>query len=248
MTDRWPSSVPRRGFLGRLLGGSLAAAAGSLGATPLLAQTEDDAAGGGAEHVAMLGAAAAPSDTDMSWVARITADRRIVFDAAQVEEGIVLHHARTTLTNFAEVEHTTDADWSMVVTIRHAAIPMVLNDAMWAKYAFLGKSTKLKDPASGKRPARNPFLNANVGKDDRYAMIWPDGGLDTLVRRGVIVLGCGLALRRLSGELAGDTKQDAKAVHQEVLTSLVPGVYVMPSGIFGTVRAEEAGCRFFKSS
>jgi len=251
MSKPFSSEVPRRRFLARLLGSSLAAAAGGLSASPLLADSRATAHSSdraASEVTGMLDPSGEAVPPDMSWVERIAAPRRIVFDAAQLDEGSVLHHARVTLANYAEVERTTDADWSMVITIRHHAIPMLANDAMWSKYPFIGKSTELKDAATGKRAARNPFLNANVGKDDKYSLIWPDGGLDTLMRRGVVVLGCGLALRRLAGELAKDTKQDAKVVHTELLANVLPGVYVMPSGVFATVRAQEAGCRLFKSS
>jgi intracellular sulfur oxidation DsrE/DsrF family protein len=251
MSDESLSTLRRRGVLGRLLSSSIAVAAGTLPAAPLLAESRrrDEAAGGlESAHAALIREAAGAADTDMSWVPRITAPRRVVFDCAEIEEGVALHHARITLANYAEIEKTTDADWSVVLTIRHAAVPMLANDVLWGKYVHLGKSTRLKDPATGKRAMRNPFLNANVRESDRYALIWPDGGLDTMVQRGAIVLACGMALRRLSRELADDTKQEPKAVHQEVLANLVPGVYVMPSGIFATVRAQEAGCRLFKSS
>ncbi|MCU0621766.1 MAG: hypothetical protein MUC69_09705 [Gemmatimonadales bacterium] len=243
MTQDDPSQLPRRRAIGHLVGGSLAAAIGLRPEPPLPAAPPD------LEHLAAIRHGVAPVMVpDMSWLQRIDRPRRAVFDCAEIEEGVALHHVRVALAHYAEVEHTTDADWSVVLTIRHAAVPMLLNDAMWAKYPFLGRSTELKDPASGKRPARNPFLNANVRPDDRYGLIWPDGGLDTLVRRGVIVLACGMALRRLAGELARDTKRDRDAVHEEVLANLLPGVYVLPSGIFATLRAEEAGCRYFKSS
>jgi hypothetical protein len=251
MFDESPSTLRRRGFLGRLLGGSIAVAAGTLPAAPLLAESRprvDATDGSESAQAALMREGAGAADADMSWVPRITAPRRVVFDCAEIEEGVVLHHARTTLANYADVERTTDADWNVVLTIRHAAVPMLAHDVLWGKYAHLGKSTRLRDPATGKRATRNPFLNANVRETDRYALIWPDGGLDTLVRRGAIVLGCGLALRRLARELSEDTKQDPKLVHAELLANLVPGAYVMPSGIFATLRAEDAGCRMFKSS
>lgn len=250
MSSTPSAHLPRRRAIGHLVGGSLAAALGSLPAAPLLAEAAGPSAlPRGAGHLdAIRDGDAAGAPPDMSWLQRIDRPRRAVFDCAEIEEGVALHHVRVALAHYAEVEHATDAEWSIVLTIRHDAVPMLLNDAMWAKYPFLGRSTALKDPASGKRPARNPFLNANVRPDDRHGLIWPDGGLDTLVQRGVIVLACGMALRRLAGELARDTKRDPKAVHEEVLANLVPGVYVLPSGIFATLRAEEAGCRFFKSS
>ena len=65
---------------------------------------------------------------------------------------------------------------------------MVLGDAVWAHYDFIGKKiTKLKDPTTGEWARRNPFLNAKAG--DKHALIWPDGGLDSLIGRGAIVLG-----------------------------------------------------------
>ena len=173
MSDESPSTLRRRGFLGRLLGGSIAVAAGTLPAAPLLGESRRrDGAAGGVEsaHAALIREEAGAADVDMSWVTRITAPRRIVFDCAEIEEGVALHHARITLANYAEIEKTTDADWSVVLTIRHAAVPMLANDVLWGKYAHLGKSTRLRDPATGKRATRNPFLNANVRESDRYAL------------------------------------------------------------------------------
>ena len=69
---------------------------------------------------------------------------------------------------YAEVYGAKEADMSAVLVIRHAAIPMVLNDEMWRRLnvakelasAPEGSRVVLKDPASGELPTRNPFLNA----------------------------------------------------------------------------------------
>ena len=231
MTDSPDAPSPRRTFLGKVAGTAAVLAAGSVLPAELRAAVPRSAA-----------RAAPPGDWDMSWVDRITGDHRQVFDAPAIGEADALHQARTWIAGFKEVYGTPDADMHGVLVFRHKAIPMVVNDAMWAKY-HLGKANEQKDPASGKPAERNPFLNSNGGPKDKYGLIWPDGGLDTLITRGQVVLACNMALRFMSGEVARKAKLEAKAVYTELRANLVPGVTLMPSGIFAVTRAQEAGCR-----
>lgn len=119
---------------------------------------------------------------------------------------------------------------------------------MWDRYE-LGKRTKVKDPASGKDARRNPFLNANDAGDDKNSLIWPDGGLDTLVRRGAVVLVCNMALNAFASSVI--EKKD-QVDHAEAMTrakaGLLPGTVLVPSGIFGVARAEEAGCHYIRAT
>ncbi len=229
MTSSSDAPSPRRAFLGKVAGTAAILAASSVVPAELRAMTPS-------------ARPLPPGDWDMSWVDRITGDHRQVFDAPEISEGDALHQARVWLAGFQEVYATTDADMHGVLVFRHKAIPMVVNDAMWAKYR-LGKAYEQKDPASGKPAERNPFLNANSQADDQYGLIWPDGGLDTLMRRGQTVLACNMALRFMSGMLARKAKLEAKDVYTDLRANLVPGVTLMPSGIFAVTRAQEAGCR-----
>ena len=73
-----------------------------------------------------------------------------------------------------------DRDVSAVLVIRHAAVPMVMNDTLWAD-GFLAEGTELKDPVTGEPTKRNPFVNIPAGA--QHALTWPDGALDTLIQR-----------------------------------------------------------------
>ncbi|MGA0920774.1 MAG: hypothetical protein ACO3SD_08695 [Gemmatimonadaceae bacterium] len=207
-------------------------------------------AAGGVAASSPLGAMGAmPEDAelvqgnwDMSWVDRITGKYRIVFDAPEVKDGVCLHQARSFLSGYQMVHGLTDADLTAVLVIRHSAVPMVMGDALWSDGAF-GEKEKLKDPVSGAPTKRNPFINIPAGAT--HALTWPDGALDTLMKRGVIVLACSLALDNFASQVASRRKiprQDAKAM---VTESLLPGVIRMPSGIFATCRAPAAGCGFW---
>jgi hypothetical protein len=208
MRDPISPATARRGFLGRLAGAAAALSGGGLLAREAGAQ-------------AAQAAVQAPTSAawDMSWVERVTGAHRQVFDAPEIADGTALHQARSWMAGYAEVYGAKDADMSAVIVVRHAAIPMVLDDAFWARYEVAkqlanpeeGEKVVLKDPASGELPRRNPFLSANVQPKDRYALIWPDGGLDALIGRGAIVLACNLALRRAVSMAARTDRVSAEA-------------------------------------
>jgi hypothetical protein len=226
----------RRQFLANVAGSTAAIAAASLSAGELLAQ----------------GAPPAPSPAapqggwDMTWVERVErAKHRQVFDAPAMAEGMALNNAILWLNGYSEVYRTTDAEMAAVLVFRHKGLAAVLNDAMWARLK-LGDDDKLKDPSTGEPTMRNPFVNAKVG--DKHLTIFPDGGLDSLIARGAIVLCCNLALMRGAGTLAKAEGISREQAQQAMIDAVLPGVVRMPSGVFATSRAEEAGCLFLRSS
>jgi hypothetical protein len=255
MRDFLTDPTPRRGFLTRL-----AAAGATLGATlhgrPLLAQA------GAPSGTPMPGGPPAPQPAtppawDLSWVDRLTASHRQVFDAPELVDGVVLHQASAWLQGYADVYSAKDGDANAVLVIRHFAVPMVMNDATWDRYdlgnvmaQFAADKQPVKDPASGQPARRNPYLNANNKPGDRYTSmyIWPNGGLDTLMTRGATVLACNMALAYMATNVMakkdGTTPDAALASLKQ---NLLPGVIVMPSGIFAVSRAQEAGCRYIYS-
>jgi hypothetical protein len=248
-TDRM---THRREFLSDMAGGAavlastglLAACASApqaVAAAPAPAPTPGPLATG----VAATDAPRAPRKWDVGWTERITGAHKQVFDAPEISDGTVLHQARTWMRGYADVYGTKDGDMSAVMVLRHEAIPIVLGDEAWDRFE-LGKELKLKDPTTGKPARRNPFINAKSG--DKYALIWTDGGLDTLISRGAIALACNLALGGFVGERAQKTKMDREVVRKIVFDGLVKGVIVQPSGIFAVTRAQEAGCNYIRAT
>ncbi len=237
-----PEPTRRRRFLGQLVGGAAAFAATACARAQATAQAV-------APTPAPPPPAAPHHDWDLSWTNRLAGDgtHKQVFDAPEIAEGTVLDQARMFYMNYKEVYNTADTDLRAVLVFRHLAIPMVLGDAAWANYPFIGKKiTKLKDPTTGEWALRNPFLNAKA--DDKYATIGADGGLDTLIGRGTIALACNLAFSGFAGRIAERTKQKADVVKQELTAALIPGVTLVPSGIFGVIRAEQGGCAYIRAT
>lgn len=201
-------------------------AAGSLAATPFAAEaasTEPQA----------------QTTWDMSWTARVTGRYKMCFDSPEIAGGVSLHQARSFLAGYSTVYGLRDADLSAVLVIRHAAVPMVMTDKLWED-GWLGAQTELKDVESGELTKRNPFINVPAGA--RHSLTWPDGALDNLIARGVIVLACDLALNNFAGQIANHRQIPRSDARELVMANLVPGIYRMPTGVFATSHAQQLGC------
>lgn len=233
--------APRRGFLAQLATAAVAFAAGGL-VRPSGA-TASELPNGRPDARARADTTPPPRGPwDLSWVEKLTAAHRQVFDSPAIADGEALNKAGLYLGNFHEVYGTSDSDINVVIVIRHKGIPMALGNDAWARYDYLADQTKLKDPTTGKNAKRNPFLG--VLPNDKYALTDPSSSLDTLIKRGAIVLCCNLALGGAAEMIADKTKQPVDTVSAELKRSLVSGVTLVPSGIFGVTRAEEAGCHY----
>jgi hypothetical protein len=230
-------ATPRREFLGQLATAAVVVA-GTACAAPIASQVTQ----------------AAPSAPrppmpkphwDDSWTTRLTASHKAVFDSPDIKDGLALGQAWGYMRGFQEVFGSTDADVQAVIVIRHAAIPMAFNDALWDKYE-LGKELKLKDPTTGAPARRNPFFKTEKG--DKYAMVARDGSLDALSQRGAILLGCNMAAIGYAYRFAKKTGVDVAVAQEEVRSNLVPGLTLQPNGIYAVMRAQEAGCSYIRSA
>jgi hypothetical protein len=261
MTQDESSPTPRREFLGQLAtaavtltGVACARSAGMHGtAAPVTPSggragggspaSGTAAASGSAGAPAAAAAQPAPRKWDDGWATKLTAKHRAVFDAPEVAEGIVLANAFIYARSYREVYGVGDADLQAVLVVRHRAMPLVLVDRLWEKYE-LGKEVKLKDERTGKWATRNVF----AAEDGSNPNAIPGLSLEGLRQHGALLLACNIALANLGGRLARRTGQDAAAVRAELRAGLLPGVEIVPSGIFGVMRAQEAGCTYMRST
>jgi intracellular sulfur oxidation DsrE/DsrF family protein len=122
--------------------------------------------------------------------------------------------------------------------LRHEAIPIAFNHGLWAKYK-LGEFFKINDPATRTPATRNPFANIKPGD-----MPFPEAALDKLVARGVKFGVCDMAITVYSGIVASKAQMDAKAVKQDRVAGVLPGVQIVPSGVVAVNGAQAHGCSY----
>jgi hypothetical protein len=218
-------------------------------------------AGGLAAGVAISGACAPPAvlasgapaspptagvsgaQWDMSWQQKL-ARHRTAYDSPEVMHGAALAYAAAAAEGYQQALNVSGREFTPVLILRHAATVMVLNDAMWNRLG-LGETQKLKDPTTGEPALRNPFIGFTAG--DKFSMVGEHAGLDVLMQRGAVVLTCNRALMGVAYQLRRkDTTLAQETAMAEARASVLPGVYVMPNGIFAVSAAQDAGCHYMK--
>jgi len=185
-----------------------------------------------------MGAAPAP-EWNLAWVDRVRrAKHRAVFDAPTKNN--VLDLATRYLDNVQTVYGSLpDGDVAAVLNIRTTATAIGLSDAMWQKYP-IGEDQKMNDPSTNAAYKRNPTWRPTPAPGE----IVGNPGIEKMQQRGAIVIVCDFALGHLSGRLAKAVGATTETVHEELRANLVPGAFLVPSGIFGVAQAQNAGCAF----
>ncbi len=208
----------RRGFLGRIA--ATVAAAGLSSVLPSRV---------GAENVPGFGSFDAALD---AWFGKIKGKHRMIFDAPEPNNGLVAIWPRVYL-------NTMEATWpgggtTAVVILRHAGLALALSDPIWAKYG-IGEMFEIKD---GGAPAkRNPYATIT-------GLPITGLGIVELLKSGVLVGACDVALTIYSAGAAQKMGLAPDAVKKEWIAGLLPGVQVVPSGVLGVARAQELGCAY----
>ncbi|OLC74864.1 MAG: hypothetical protein AUH78_10210 [Gemmatimonadetes bacterium 13_1_40CM_4_69_8] len=223
MFDLPKYTTPRRGFLGKL---AAAAALGVTSLTPLRLEGQPEPR--------------RERGTDPSfeaWLNKITGKmHKMIFDAPEVNQGMPVVWPRVWLNSNNDNYGTTDAQNSAVIVLRHAAIPLAMQDAMWAKYK-LGEVFKLNDAATNAPAVTNIFAK-------ELPLPLPGTGMVALLAKGALFGVCNVAITIYSGVVAKNMNLDAAAVKQDWIANLLPGVQVVPSGVLAVSRAQEKGCGY----
>lgn len=218
MNDADLDGAPRRSFF-RGIAGVLTVGLAAMAARPLRAQP-----------------AMAPSQQP-DWPGLLKGRHRQLVDAYTINDGAPLEFAYTFLaTNAALAPNAAAA--TAVIVLRHAAFPIALGDDIWQRYK-IGEAFKVIDPETKAPALRNPFLRPKAG-------ILPvdDMAVDRLLALGVVMGGCDVALRFQSKTLASNAGVSADEATKEWTANVVPGIAILPSGVWGVNRAQEAGCTY----
>ena len=217
--------TPRRKFLGNIAAGAAAlgmlSIPSSIKAAPKLFEQTDDAD---------------------EWFKQIKGKHRVVFDATRPHEIMPFAWPRVFLmTN--EMTGTPSKDSSVVVVLRHDAIPYAFEDRIWAKYKF-GEMFKADDPATKTASVRNPFAKPAPGEYKIPGFGPVPIGINELQASGVMFAVCNAAMTVYSTVTADQMKMSAADVMQDWKSGLLPGIQIVPSGVWALGRAQEHGCAY----
>lgn len=177
-----------------------------------------------------------------AWFNTIKGKHKVVFDATRPHEVLPFAWPRVfLLTNAAT--GTPEADNSVVVVLRHYAIPYAFEDRIWEKYKF-GDVVKADDPKTGKPALRNPFAKPQPGDFKVPGVGEVAIGINELQASGVKFCVCDVAMTVMANTLAPMMNQKAEDIKKDWLAGLLPGIQVVPSGVWALGRAQEKGCAY----
>jgi hypothetical protein len=186
-----------------------------------------------APAVSRAQAATPVADDGPDWPGKLAGRHRQLVDAYTVNDGHPLAFAHAFLLTDAAPGSATS-----VVVLRAQALPIALDSAMWEKYK-IGESLKIIDPETKALAVKNPFLQPKPG-----VLLADDMAVDRLLGKGAVFGACNLALHGLSKQLAGNAGVSADDAAKEWAANLVPGIPLLPSGVWGLNRAQEGGCTY----
>jgi intracellular sulfur oxidation DsrE/DsrF family protein len=183
----------------------------------------------------------AEDDPD-AWFNKIKGKHRIVFDCTRPHEIFPFAWPRVFLmTN--DHTGTPATECGVVVVLRHDAIPYAFEDKLWQAYGF-GEMFKADDPLTKAPAIRNPFMKPKTGDFSVPGIGNVAIGINELQESGVMFCVCDAAITVYTAVAAGNLKKDPAEVKKEWLGSLLPGIQVVPSGVWAVGRAQEKGCGY----
>lgn len=172
------------------------------------------------------------------WFEKVKGSHRIVYDGSTPHGGFpVVWTWAFYLTN--NQTDTPDEDMTAVCVLRHSAIPYALNSDTWKKYE-LGKMFNINDNSTGQPSLRNTVYEPQEG-DFILPVIQ---GIKDMQGRGAMFCACNLALQVYSSFAAQAMNLNPDDVYKDWLAGVLPGIQVVPSGVWALGRAQEKGCGY----
>jgi intracellular sulfur oxidation DsrE/DsrF family protein len=223
------STTDRRGFLGTLALGASAISIASL-SVPLRVAAET-------EKLSFPG-----DDNPDAWFNKIKGKHRIVFDVTAPHDIFPFAWPRVFMITNA-MTGTPENNCNEVIVLRHEAIPYAMEDRLWAKYKF-GEAFKITDPVTKEPSVRNMFWKPKPGDYSVPGIGNVQIGINELQDSGAMFCACNMAITVFSAALAKSANMDAAEVNKDFLSGILPGIQVVPSGVWAVGRAQEHGCNY----
>ncbi len=216
--DDVKNTIHRRGFLGTLAAGAATMGLAKLSSVEALAATPPPGT--------------IAEDFEAMCKKMKSRKHRQVFDAPMPNHGFPIIWSWAFLeTNNAT--GTADKDLGIIVVLRHDAIPFAMEDGLWDKYKF-GENFHIEDPTTKKPSVRNLVV-----KPEDLPL--PAMTMGAVQKRGVEIGVCDLALTFYSSKMAKEMSLDAAEVKKDWVGGIMPGIRLLPSGVWAVNRAQEHG-------
>ena len=218
----------RRGFLGRLLGGT--AAFTLFSATPKSLMADDSM-----EHRDLM----SPGD---DWMRDLTGKHRTVFDLAAHKNGKPLTQAKNYLDAWRDSFKVAERDLNLLIGVHGEGFPLVLTDALWSRFK-IGEQYEVTDAGTKSPGVRNVFSAPNAVAG---GLVTPEQSVEGLQKRGVRFLVCMNTVASATKKLSAAGLGGADEIRAALLGGLLPGVITVPAMMVTLTQLQEHGVKYVK--
>lgn len=181
-------------------------------------------------------------DDPDAWFNKIKGKHRIVFDATEPKGVFPFAWPRVFLITNA-MTGTPEKDSNVVVVLRHNAIPFAMQTSLWTKYNF-GEFFKIEDEKTKASAVRNAFYKPAEGDFKIPGVGNVAIGINELQDSGVMFCVCNMAMTVYSAAMAQMKGLKADEVYNDFKAGVLPGIQIVPSGVWAVGRAQEHGCAY----
>lgn len=173
-----------------------------------------------------------------AWFKKIKGKHRIAYDGSSPHGGLpVIWNWAFYLSN--NETGSPDNDITAMTVLRHSGIVFAFDSTRWEKYK-LGEHFGVKDPKTGEPGLRNHIYDPQEGD-------MPLAGIDGIKRmqeRGGLFCVCNLAASVNAGAIAAKMNLNKTEVYKDLIAGVLPGIQIVPSGVWALGRAQENGCGY----
>ena len=192
---------------------------------------------------ALAGLSPTPDTGDADkWFDKITGKHRVVYDVPHPHEVFPFAWPKVfLLTN--QATGTAPKECSVVVVLRHDAICYAFENRLWEKYNF-GEHFNANIPMTKDIAKTNPFWKPAEGTFKFPGIGVVKIGINELQEEGVMFAVCAAAINVNTAIVAQKMSMQHEEVKKDWMSGLLPGMQVVPSGVWALGRAQEHKCAY----
>jgi hypothetical protein len=173
-----------------------------------------------------------------NWFDNIKGEHRVVYDGSEP------HNTLPITWNWAFLESNNsvgvkDDNITAMTVLRHSGIVFAFNSDIWKKFK-LGELVSFNDNKTGSPALRNTVYEPQEGD----MPLPPIQGIKDLQARGSLFCVCDLATKVYGSAVAKKMNLNPDDVYSEMVGGILPGIQLVPSGVWALGRAQNMNCAY----
>lgn len=173
-----------------------------------------------------------------NWFDKIKGEHRVVYDGSEP------HNTLPITWNWAFLESNNsvgvdDNNITAMTVLRHSGIVFAFNSDIWKKFK-LGELVSFNDNKTGSPALRNTVYEPKEGD----MPLPPIQGIKDLQTRGSLFCVCDLATKVYGSAVAKKMNLNPDDVYSEMVEGILPGIQLVPSGVWALGRAQNMNCAY----